>query len=56
MHFFSILAVSLFLTTCHALTTNKARLYKKYPQLLSEDTDPCIRGLNQVFINMGTAQ
>ena len=30
-------------------------LYKKYPQLLSDDTDPCVRGLNQLLINMATS-
>ena len=29
-------------------------MYEKYPQLVSNDTDPCVRGLNQVLINMGT--
>lgn len=31
---------------------DKSLLYEKYPQLISQDTDPCIRGLNQLFINM----
>lgn len=38
----------------HALVKDKSALYEKYPQLISNDTNPCIRGLNQVFINMRT--
>ena len=42
-------------TTVYASKTkDKSELYAKYPQLISEDTDPCIRGLNQLFINMRT--
>ena len=25
---------------------DKSELYQRYPQLLSDDTDPCVRGLN----------
>ena len=41
-------------TQVNALVKDKTALYEKYPQLISNDTDPCIRGLNQVFINMRT--
>ena len=37
-----------------ALTTDKQRLYDKYPQLVSDSTDACIKGLSQVLINMAT--
>ena len=37
-----------------SVTQDKAALYEKYPQLLSAETDPCVRGLNQLFINMRT--
>ena len=30
----------------HALVKDKSALYEKYPQLISNDTNPCIRGLN----------
>ena len=33
---------------------DKSELYKRYPQLLSTETDPCVKGLNQLFINMNT--
>ena len=36
------------------LTKDKQRLYDKYPQLVSNNTDACIRGLSQVLINMAT--
>ena len=33
---------------------DKSLLYERYPQLISNDTDPCIRGLNQILINMNS--
>ena len=50
-----ILLAACLATATQALTTDKEALYKKYPQLLSAETDPCVRGINQLFINMGTA-
>ena len=38
----------------HGYIQDKTPLYERYPQLISNDTDPCVRGLNQVLINMGT--
>ena len=53
-----VLLISLLLQDCsvaHAREAkDKSKLYERYPQLLSADTDPCVRGLNQVFINMNT--
>lgn len=50
-----ILLAACLATATQALTKDKEELYKKYPQLLSAETDPCVRGINQLFINMGTA-
>ena len=36
------------------MTKDKTKLYETYPQLNSTDTDPCVRGLNNVFINLRT--
>jgi len=31
---------------------DKSILYERYPQLLSEDTNACVRGLSNLIINM----
>lgn len=48
--------VLLHLQQVDAYQTDKSPLYAKYPQLVSNTTDPCVRGLNQVLINMRTAR
>ena len=30
----------------NAYIKDKTPLYEKYPQLISNDTDPCVRGMN----------
>jgi len=48
-----ILGVALF-ERVRCIVQDKSALYAKYPQLVSSETDPCVRGLNQVLINMRT--
>ena len=51
-----LLFITFFLSAiCAALTKDKKELYRKYPQLLSPETDPCVRGINQLLINMKTS-
>ncbi len=53
--FIKVLLISFACSTVQAREAkDKSALYAKYPQLLSENTDPCVRGLNQLLINMDT--
>jgi hypothetical protein len=39
-----------------AATKDKSLLYKKYPQLVSSDTNQCVSALSQMFINLKSEQ
>ena len=49
---------AMLLLVCNGQTVkavrDKSALYQKYPQLNSTDTDACVRGLSEVFINIRT--
>ena len=51
-----LVSLTVLTTRIHAAVKDKSALYARYPQLISQETDPCIRGLNQMLINLKTEQ
>ena len=39
-----------------AVVKDKSLLYKKYPQLISTETNPCVSALSQMFISLKSEQ